>query len=195
MKKTIAILVSLCFLVSMFGVVAYAVDTPYKDMTPNERYFLPEFQSEIIFVGTKIDLDLNAYRKNQKGDFYGVQIISIEKTHDATDIGIQLFAYRVVWDKTAHNDAYEVEEILESNADIFSVATFSLYGSGDVNKDGEVDQYDYILCSRLYFGTYEATDLEMGYADMEKDGEITVYDYILIKRCYFGTYSPVLDGE
>ena len=193
MKKTIAILVSLCFLASMFGVVAYAVDTPYKDMTSIERFYLPEFQSEYINVGTNLEIDMSVYQGEGPFDFYGVRVLSVKKLYDQTDIGLQVFVYGVFWDINAHNDAYEVAEILEANENIDRVVTFSEYGNGDINKDSEVDQYDYILASRIYFGTYEASDVEMGYADMDDDGEITVYDYILIKRTYFGTYFPEND--
>ncbi|MBE6683069.1 MAG: hypothetical protein E7595_02830 [Ruminococcaceae bacterium] len=59
---------------------------------------------------------------------------------------------------------------------------------GDVNLDGAIDQYDYILVKRHYFETRYLTDDEMARADVNLDGNINQYDYILIKRHYFGTY-------
>ena len=59
---------------------------------------------------------------------------------------------------------------------------------GDVNNDGAIDQYDYILVKRHYFETRYLTDDEMTRADVNLDGNINQYDYILIKRHYFGTY-------
>ena len=61
-------------------------------------------------------------------------------------------------------------------------------GNGDVNNDGVVNQYDYILVKRHYFGTRILSDGEMDNADVNKDGKVDQYDYILICRHYFGTY-------
>ena len=70
--------------------------------------------------------------------------------------------------------------------DIFSVAAGLL---GDVNYDGAINQYDYILVKRHYFGTRILTDDEMTRADVNGDGAVNQYDYILIKRHYFGTFT------
>lgn len=59
---------------------------------------------------------------------------------------------------------------------------------GDVNNDEKINQYDYILVKRHYFGTRYLTDDEMTRADVNGDGNVNQYDYILIKRHYFGTY-------
>ena len=60
---------------------------------------------------------------------------------------------------------------------------------GDVNADGAINQYDYILVKRHYFGTRLLSDSEIKPADVNGDGEVNQYDYILIKRHYFGTYT------
>ena len=60
---------------------------------------------------------------------------------------------------------------------------------GDVNDDGAIDQFDYILVKRHYFETRYLTDDEMTRADVNGDGAIDQFDYILIKRHYFGTYT------
>ncbi|MBR6562698.1 MAG: dockerin type I repeat-containing protein [Clostridia bacterium] len=59
---------------------------------------------------------------------------------------------------------------------------------GDVNFDGAINQYDYILVKRHYFGTRLLAEEEMQPADVNIDGEVNQYDYILIKRHYFGTF-------
>ncbi len=59
---------------------------------------------------------------------------------------------------------------------------------GDVNNDEAINQYDYILVKRHYFGTRYLTDEEMTRADVNSDGAVNQYDYILIKRHYFGTF-------
>ncbi len=60
---------------------------------------------------------------------------------------------------------------------------------GDVNSNGKVDQYDYILASRSYFGTFELNSAQFERADIDGNGVINQYDYILIARIFFGTYS------
>ncbi|MBR6784382.1 MAG: dockerin type I repeat-containing protein, partial [Clostridia bacterium] len=64
----------------------------------------------------------------------------------------------------------------------------SAYLLGDVNSDGAINQYDYILVKRHYFGTRYLTDIEMLPADVNEDGKVDQYDYILICRHYFGTF-------
>ncbi len=59
---------------------------------------------------------------------------------------------------------------------------------GDVNNDGVINQYDYILVKRHYFETRKLTDDEFSRGDVNKDGKVDQYDYILIARHYFGTY-------
>ncbi|MBR6784574.1 MAG: dockerin type I repeat-containing protein [Clostridia bacterium] len=59
---------------------------------------------------------------------------------------------------------------------------------GDVNNDGKIDQYDYILVKRHYFETRVLSENEALRADVNKDGKVDQYDYILIARHYFGTF-------
>ncbi len=59
---------------------------------------------------------------------------------------------------------------------------------GDVNDDGAIDQYDYILVKRHYFETRILNEEEMTRADVNKDSVVDQFDYILIARHYFGTY-------
>ena len=60
---------------------------------------------------------------------------------------------------------------------------------GDVNNDQLVNQYDYILVKRHYFGTRTLSDAELDAADVNLDSKVDQYDYILICRHYFGTYK------
>ena len=62
---------------------------------------------------------------------------------------------------------------------------------GDVNNDGEINQYDYLLIKRQHFGTRLLTDDETSRADVNHDGKVDQYDYLLIARHYFGTYVIV----
>ena len=62
---------------------------------------------------------------------------------------------------------------------------------GDVNSDGAINQYDYILVKRHYFGTRYLTDDETTRGDVNRDGTVNQFDYILICRHYFGTFEIV----
>ena len=62
------------------------------------------------------------------------------------------------------------------------------YVGGDANGDGVLDQFDYIIAKRIYFGTLAVTDEQRARADVNRDGVNDQFDYILIKRAYFGTY-------
>ena len=68
------------------------------------------------------------------------------------------------------------------------VCGYNTVAKGDVNADGAIDQFDYILVKRHYFETRLLTDDELPRADVNSDGAIDQFDYILIKRHYFGTY-------
>ena len=59
--------------------------------------------------------------------------------------------------------------------------------AGDVDGDGEITQFDYILAKRIFFGTYKPTEEELKRADIDGDGEVSVFDYLAIKRKFFGT--------
>ncbi len=74
----------------------------------------------------------------------------------------------------------------DKNAPTFEEAP--QYLLGDANCDGTIDQYDYILVKRHYFGTRLLTETELLAADVNEDEVVNQYDYILIKRHYFGTY-------
>ncbi|MBO5785701.1 MAG: family 20 glycosylhydrolase [Clostridia bacterium] len=59
---------------------------------------------------------------------------------------------------------------------------------GDINGNGTIDQYDYILVKRHHFETRKLTEDELLRADVNRDGTVNTYDYLLIARHYFGTY-------
>lgn len=65
------------------------------------------------------------------------------------------------------------------------------YALGDVNADGAIDQFDYLLVKRDYFNTYTLSTDEEERADVNRDELIDQFDYILLKRVYFGTYTMV----
>ncbi len=64
-----------------------------------------------------------------------------------------------------------------------------IYAVGDVDGNGEVDQFDYLMVKRAYFDTYTLTAEEEKRADIDKSGTVDQIDYLYIKRIYFNTYS------
>lgn len=73
--------------------------------------------------------------------------------------------------------------------------TLKLRRLGDINADLNIDQYDYILAKRVYFGTFVADELSALANDANKDGIANQYDYILVKRHYFETYTIGTRGK
>lgn len=61
---------------------------------------------------------------------------------------------------------------------------------GDVNGDGVVDQYDYILIKRHYFNTFEITGDYLKAGCISNGETIEAYDYIFVRRIYFKTLEP-----
>ncbi len=59
---------------------------------------------------------------------------------------------------------------------------------GDVDGNGAIDQFDYLLVKRAYFNTYALTADEENRADVDQSGEVDQMDYLYIKRHYFNTY-------
>ncbi len=62
------------------------------------------------------------------------------------------------------------------------------YSLGDINADGWIDMYDYLMVKRSYFNTYNLDAYQRKRADIDKNNVVDVYDYVLIKRHYFRTY-------
>lgn len=73
-------------------------------------------------------------------------------------------------------------------ADVAMAAYQSLW-SGDVNFDGAIDRYDYILVKRICMNTIALGEKQLLAADVNGNGEADKFDYILIKRHCLGTYK------
>ena len=63
------------------------------------------------------------------------------------------------------------------------------YLLGDVNCNGEIEKYDYILVKRAVVGTVTLNELQEKCADVNKKDGVEKYDYILIKRHVLKTYT------
>ncbi len=59
------------------------------------------------------------------------------------------------------------------------------YAKGDVNADGVIDMFDYLLIKGIYFENYIPTDAEFNRADVNDDKVVDMFDYLLVKTFYF----------
>jgi len=57
----------------------------------------------------------------------------------------------------------------------------------DINQDGTVDMFDYLLVKSIYFGRDVSAE-EYPLADCNEDGIIDSFDYLIVKSTYFGLY-------
>lgn len=61
---------------------------------------------------------------------------------------------------------------------------------GDVDLDGELTVYDYMLVKRAVLGTYRPEGKAAILADLDQNGKVDAIDYMLVKRAVLGTYQP-----
>ncbi len=59
------------------------------------------------------------------------------------------------------------------------------YLAGDVNADGVVDMFDYLIVKGIYFEKYDYTEDEFKRADCNSDGVVDMFDYLEVKTAYF----------
>ncbi len=64
-----------------------------------------------------------------------------------------------------------------------------IFTPGDINDDGEIEKFDYILAKRAVMKTFTLDDVQSLAADVNNDGNVDKFDYILIKRHVMGTYK------
>ncbi len=53
--------------------------------------------------------------------------------------------------------------------------------TGDVNGDGTLDIFDYVMLKSICLGEYEPAESELALADVNGDGEVDVFDYAWVK--------------
>lgn len=59
---------------------------------------------------------------------------------------------------------------------------------GDIDGNGVINSFDYMLLKRSVLGTSVLTDQQKAAADINKDGVVNSFDYALLKRSVLGTY-------
>lgn len=134
---------------------------------------LPDYTSDNCFRM------MDAVEKWEIGDKFVFGNLDLKgKTMPTTTPNVKWYEDDYVCTSTYHG--------LSENSDEEDVIVGML---GDVNNDGEIDQYDYILIKRHYFETRMLTEEEMTRADVNLDATVDQYDYILVARHYFGTYT------
>lgn len=111
-------------------------------------------------------------------------VVKAEVTNEAEDIVINseiVFGENVV--------------ITDGSPDGKFISTHFTYFKGDVNGDGEIDAFDYLLLKGIYFETVNYSFEDFVRADADFDGEITPFDYLIVKNVYFEGGEPVLLPE
>lgn len=159
-----------------------AAESPIDESNVEEAKFSDYFVSPTFVITTEEDLDLSQFGGEEKAYLFGIAIEKIEKTESESG-----FSYLVTVDGAIPCSI--VKRGFESAEGVSSVTAFSTYGNGDVNKDGVVDKFDYILVKRLCLGTYRGLISQIGISDINLDGSVDKFDYILIKRHVLGTYK------
>ncbi len=57
--------------------------------------------------------------------------------------------------------------------------------TGDVNLDGKVNMFDYMIVKTIYMDKYVPTDDEFERADVNNDGKVNMFDYMIVKTACF----------
>ncbi len=60
------------------------------------------------------------------------------------------------------------------------------YEPGDVNADGNINMFDYLMVKSIYFNKVTPTDEQLERADCNGDGKINMFDYMAIKTLVMG---------
>ncbi len=64
-----------------------------------------------------------------------------------------------------------------------------VFKKGDINDDGKIDSFDYLLCRSIVLGLYTPTELQTQASDATGDGKTDSFDYILIRSHVLGLYK------
>ena len=163
----------------------YPENSPYIGKTLEELEDEHAFAPDELTVYLNYELDISKFEGEGKHYLYGVCIDTVTQV-DSEEDGV--YGYYIKFGSQVMENANAIW-VLMCNENVVSVDYKSTYGNGDINADGKVDSYDYILAKRMHFETYKPYYEELGYADVNRDSYVNVYDYILLKRVHFGTYT------
>lgn len=163
-----------------------ASESPINESNVDEIKLSDSFVSSVFELTLEEELDVSQFGGEEKGYLFGVGVEQIEKNDSESG-----FSYTVTVDGKIANAI--VKRVFEGADGVLSVTAFTTYGNGDVNGDGKVNSFDYILVKRLCQSTYRGKLSQLGKADVNADGTVDKYDYILVKRHVLGTYT--IDNE
>jgi hypothetical protein len=161
-----------------------ASESPINESNVDEIKLRDSFVSSVFELTFEEELDVSQFGGEEKGYLFGVGVEQIEKNDSESG-----FSYTVTVDGKVANAI--VKRVFEGADGVLSVTAFTTYGNGDVNNDGTVDSFDYILVKRLCQATYRGFLSQLGKADVNADGTVDKYDYILVKRHVLGTYEII----
>ena len=161
-----------------------ASESPINESNVDEIKLRDSFVSSVFELTFEEELDVSQFDGEEKGYLFGVGVEKIDPV-----IG---FSYLVTVDGGFSNPL--TKKIFEGADGVLSVAAFTTYGNGDVNGDGKVNSFDYILVKRLCQATYRGFLSQLGKADVNLDGTVDKFDYILVKRHVLGTYE-IIGGQ
>ena len=164
-----------------------ASESPINESNVDEIKLSDAFVSSVFELTFEEELDVSQFGGEEKGYLFGVGVEQIEKNDSESG-----FSYIVTVDGRIPNGL--VKTIFEGADGVLSVTKFTTYGNGDVNNDGTVDSFDYILVKRLCQATYRGFLSQLGKADVNLDGTVDKFDYILVKRHVLGTYE-IIGGQ
>ena len=66
--------------------------------------------------------------------------------------------------------------------EVLDTKTADEYEKGDVNADGKINMFDYMLIKSIYLEKHIPTEEESARADANGDGKVNMFDYILVKN-------------
>lgn len=162
-------------------------DSPLINMTLDERTQHPLMLYKVFFINTTEPIDFDSLAEGNALYLYGVQIHSIHEIKEGEGYYNGDYTYIVSIVETESIDATVAKTVISSHENVEDISSITKYGCGDIDADGEITSFDYLLLKRIYFETYYPTVEEIGYADMDRDGVITTFDYVCLKRYYYGT--------
>ena len=102
--------------------------------------------------------------------------------------GHKLGGWSVALEPTFDTEGRREQSCIACN-EVINTEIIPAYLLGDVNKNGEIEKYDYIAVKRAVMGTLELDETQQKAADVNSKDGVEKYDYILIKRHVMGTFT------
>ncbi len=144
-------------------------------------------------VGSKANYEIIARAK--VGDIIEFSGVNVEYAFTTAGAHISFRGAAPILDNA---DPYHTEGEWETLADGSQVLKCSKCGEiletkeadatdleGDVNLDGKVNMFDYLIIKSIYMDKYTPADDEFNRADVNGDGKVNMFDYLIVKNMCF----------